>query len=126
MNEKTIEAAARAAHEANRAYCIALGDASQLPWDEAPEWQRTSCTNGARLVLTKDIGPRESHESWMREKRETGWFYGPVKDPEAKTHPCMLPYEQLPAEQRAKDSIFGAVVRAVGNAFAATPAQEST
>jgi hypothetical protein len=28
------EAAARAAHEANRAYCLALGDTSQPAWDE--------------------------------------------------------------------------------------------
>ena len=31
-----IEACARAAHEANRAYCLALGDTSQPSWDDAP------------------------------------------------------------------------------------------
>lgn len=39
--------------------------------------------------------------------------FGPVKDPERKEHPCFVPYDQLPAAQRAKDHIFNAVVRAV-------------
>ena len=58
-------------------------------------------------------GPRESHAGWLAEKVATGWVYGPVKDPAAKTHPCMVPYDDLPPEQRAKDSIYVSVVRAV-------------
>jgi len=34
-----------------------------------------------------------------------------VKDAKAKTHPCMVDYDQLPAEQRRKDELFGAAVR---------------
>lgn len=29
-----------------------------------------------------------------------------------RTHPCMVPYDQLPQEQRVKDHLFGAAVRA--------------
>ncbi len=36
MDERVLEACARSAHEANRAYCIALGDLSQPAWDDAP------------------------------------------------------------------------------------------
>lgn len=43
-----VDAAARAAHEVNRAYCIALGDTSQPSWDEAPEWQRESAKKGVQ------------------------------------------------------------------------------
>ena len=42
-----------------------------------------------------------------------GWVYGIVKDPESKTHPCLVPYQDLPAEQRIKDSLFGLTVRGV-------------
>lgn len=112
MRPEIVEAAARAAHEANRAWCLAHGDTSQLCWDEAPEWQRSSCLKGVEGVLGGN-GPRESHEGWLAEKVAAGWVYGPVKDPEAKTHPCMVAYEDLPPEQRAKDSIFVGVVRAV-------------
>lgn len=34
-----VEQIARMAHEANRAYCQALGDDSQPAWEDAPEWQ---------------------------------------------------------------------------------------
>jgi hypothetical protein len=41
-----MSACARAAHEANRAYCGALGDWSQPSWDAAPQWQKDSARNG--------------------------------------------------------------------------------
>lgn len=111
-----IEACARAAHEANRAYCLALGDTSQPSWDDAPDWQRSSAQNGVAGALLGNT-PEQSHESWYMEKAENGWTYGPTKDPIAKTHPCMLPYAELPPGQKAKDVIFLAVVRAVAAAF---------
>lgn len=110
--KKIMAAAARAAHEANRAWCIAHGDDSQLSWDEAPEWQRSSCLNGVEGVINGN-GPRESHASWLKEKEAAGWVYGAVKDPVAKTHPCCVPYEDLPEEQKMKDFIFVSVVRIV-------------
>ena len=113
MNEQTIEACARAAHEANRAYCIAIGDSSQPPWEDAPEWQKSSARNGVRGALA-GATPEQSHESWLAEKRETGWRYGPIKSPETKEHPCFVPYADLPPAQRAKDAIFTTVVRVVG------------
>src|SRR5438105_262770 len=42
LKPEVVEACARAAHEVNRAYCLALGDASQVAWEDAPEWQRSS------------------------------------------------------------------------------------
>lgn len=116
-NETIIEAAARAAHEANRAYCLALGDQSQPSWEDAPEWQRTSAINGVRGVLLDGNSPKQSHESWLREKHATGWRYGPVKDPEKKEHPCCVPYEELPPEQKVKDDVFVNVVKNVAIAL---------
>lgn len=111
MNEIEI---ARVCHEANRAYCKALGDESQLPWEAAPEWQRTSAVNGVRFILANDgAPPSASHDSWLKEKVSQGWVYGEVKDPVAKTHPCCVPYDELPVEQKAKDYIFGAIVRSL-------------
>jgi hypothetical protein len=49
--------------------------------------------------------------SWLAEKTKTGWKYGPEKDPEKKEHPCFVPYDQLPAEQKMKDHIFLAIVQ---------------
>ena len=116
MDEKRVEACARAAHEANRAYCIAIGDTSQPAWDDAPEWQKTSARNGVVGALAGNT-PEQSHEGWLAEKRATGWKFGPVKDPEKREHPCFVPYTDLPQAQRRKDSIFVTVVRAVGAAL---------
>jgi hypothetical protein len=105
---------ARVAHEVNRAYCQALGDDSQPAWNLAPEWQRMSAINGVEFhTADPNAGPEASHESWLDEKICGGWRYGPVKDPVAKTHPCVLPFSELPAEQQAKDFIFRAVVHAL-------------
>lgn len=100
-------AIARVAHELNRAYCAALGDHSQRPWEEAPEWQRDSAIDGVLKIQSGHIvGPYTSHQNWMDDKRIDGWTYGPVKDPSAKTHPCMVPFDELPVEQQVKDHLF--------------------
>ncbi len=115
-NSELTRACAQAAHEANRAYCLALGDTSQPSWEDAPEWQRESAQNGVAGALN-GATPEQSHESWLAEKTKTGWKYGSVKDPEKKEHPCCVPYSELPEEQRAKDGLYLDVVRAVAKAL---------
>lgn len=117
-----VEKVACIAHETNRAYCLAIGDNSQMGWNDAPPWQRNSIIAGVRFtILNPTAGPAASHASWLAEKRADGWAYGPKKDPVAKVHPCFVPYDQLPPEQRAKDYIFQAVVRTVVAMFRETP-----
>lgn len=119
MNEQgdeqmTTEDVAKVCHEANRALCETHGDESQTAWEDAPDWQKKSAINGVRFRLENpNAGPSASHENWLKEKRETGWTYGPVKDPEKKQHPCCVPYDELPLEQQAKDALFIAVVDAL-------------
>lgn len=110
MNRTDI---ARVCHEVNRAYCEALGDHSQPAWENAPAWQQDSARLGVALHSAHDVGPQASHESWMTQKIRDGWVYGITKDPEAKTHPCIVAFEDLPREQQAKDFIFRAVVHAL-------------
>lgn len=108
-----MEGIARVAHEVNRAYCQALGDMSQPAWEDAPEWQRASARMGVDLHTMGDFGPEASHIAWMKQKLDEGWKYGPVKDPEKKEHPCLVPFSMLPVDQQAKDFIFRAVVHAL-------------
>jgi hypothetical protein len=109
-------ALARAAHEVNRAYCLAIGDDSQTSWDDAPDWQKVSALEGVRGVLAGD-GPRESHARWLAEKTRTGWKYGYTKCIATKEHPCVVPYDQLPLEQKRKDDLFVGTVRLVAGAL---------
>ena len=106
-----INEIAKACHEVNRTYCQQLGDFSQPPWELADDWQKASSREGVRNILSGNVtAPAQSHASWMAQKLREGWKYGPVKDAERKEHPCMVIYSELPPDQRAKDSIFFAVV----------------
>lgn len=110
------EQAARVAHEANRAWCVAHGDMSQPSWDDAPEWQKASARDGVAFHMRNpDAGDSASHDNWTAEKVAAGWVYGPDKNPDATppTHHCIVPFGDLPREQQIKDAIFRAVVHAV-------------
>lgn len=109
---------ARTCHEANRFYCEGIGDNSQLPWHKAPAWQQDSAIAGVKFHYENPgAGSKGSHESWMKQKLEDGWVWGQVKDAEAKTHPCIMPYSQLPESQQVKDHIFVSICRAFFFAF---------
>lgn len=114
VSKDRLEEAARIAHEVNRAYCQAIGDNSQVPWENAPEWQRQSAFMGAQgIAVGQIVTPGDSHRSWLAEKERDGWAWGPKKNPDLKQHPCMVPFEDLPAEQQVKDHLFLATVKTV-------------
>ena len=114
MRIEKIILAARTAHEVNRLYCCALEDFSQPQWERAPKWQTDSAIHGVKAIIENpNHPPSASHDAWLSEKQAAGWKYGPVKDPDKKEHPCMVPYEDLPIDQRMKDTIFLAVVKGV-------------
>ena len=116
MSDQAIEIIAKACHEANRGYCQAIGDNSQKSWEDSPEWQRSSAMNGVRFHLENpDAGPSHSHECWLEEKRATGWKFGHVKDEALKEHPCFVPYDELPTEQKAKGYIFRSIVHSLAH-----------
>ena len=106
---------ARVAYETNRAYCESLGDFGQLSWGNVEQWQRDSAMNGV-LAIRKGIvtRPEQSHENWLKEKYDKGWVYGKEKNTDLSvgclTHPCMVPFDKLPAEQQMKDYLFFAIV----------------
>lgn len=111
-----VEAIASICHEANAAYCTALGDFSQLPWSHAPKWQKESVRHGVQAALADpNATPETQHENWLAEKVAQGWVYGPEKNVKEKTHPCCVPYAMLPEAQRRKDVLFLAIVRALAS-----------
>ena len=115
MTDKQIDTIARACHEANRAWCLYHDDASQVAYDDAPENIKDSARAGVKMALTAT--PEEQHEAWCDFKRGDGWVYGEVKDATAKTHPCLVPYADLPPEQKAKDHVYIGVVKSFAAAF---------
>lgn len=53
--------------------------------------------------------PEELHDDWMRAYEVMGWVYGPVRDVIAKTHPDMVPFDELDPRERDKDAVFVAL-----------------
>lgn len=43
------------------------------------------------------------HEVWAESRIKQGWKYGKQRDDTLKTHPCLIPYEQLPEVEKAYD-----------------------
>lgn len=53
--------------------------------------------------------PEELHDDWVKAYEAMGWTYGPERDPEKKTHPDMVPFDQLEHRERIKDAVFVAL-----------------
>ena len=105
----TTEEVARIVNDANRAYCIAIGDPVPELWDNLDEETKQSAMDGISFAL-KGASPEESHNNWMKFKTEHGWTYGEEKDLEKKTHPCLVPYDELPYAQKVKDKLFLSII----------------
>lgn len=105
---------AHVCHEANRALQIINNDPVSVEWNALDQETKNSAADGVVNAMN-GATPRESHENWLKFKTEHGWAYGPIKDEATKTHPCMVPYDDLPIEQCVKDTLFVAIVNALGN-----------
>ena len=46
---------------------------------------------------------RNVHEVWAKSRMDQGWSWGPQRDDELKTHPCLVSYEDLPEEEKEYD-----------------------
>ena len=109
-----VEAIAKVCHDANKSFCEANGDYSQKSWEEAAQWQRDSAIKGVEFRRQNPSAPHSAqHDAWMEDKLKDGWVFGETKDESAKTHPCLVPYDQLPLVQQKKDALFQAIVDAL-------------
>ena len=63
----------------------------------------------SKVVLPKDLNAlveliaKNVHEVWAEERIKEGWTYGPVRDDIKKTTPCLVPYEELPENEKEYD-----------------------
>lgn len=107
MNTKQIEVVARAAYEANRIYCIAIDDDSQVPWADAPRRRKVNFRSGVRFIVDNPASSvRESRSSWRKH------LAGRSAGGRASASP--LCYRRVSRDTLrqwvAKDAIFEAVV----------------
>ena len=46
---------------------------------------------------------RNVHEVWAKSRMDQGWSWGPQRDDELKTHPDLVPYDELTEEEKDYD-----------------------
>lgn len=46
---------------------------------------------------------RNVHDVWAQGRMAEGWTWGEERDDKLKTHPCLVPYEELPDAEREYD-----------------------
>ncbi len=54
------------------------------------------------LELTEKIA-ENVHENWSAGRIADGWIYGDSRDDKKKTTPCLIPYSELPEEEKEYD-----------------------
>lgn len=61
------------------------------------------------IQLPEELNPlleamaKNVHEVWAQERINQGWTYGEKRDNILKHHPCLIPYEDLPEEEKEYD-----------------------
>lgn len=55
------------------------------------------------LELLVEQMARHVHDVWAETRINQGWKYGEQRNDEIKTHPCLVPYEELPEEEKIYD-----------------------
>lgn len=53
-------------------------------------------------VLVEEMS-KNVHDVWSETRISQGWTYGPQRDDTLKTHPCLIPYEELPDSEKEYD-----------------------
>lgn len=112
FSESQNERRAVFVYEAARLQAIAV-DAPVVPepWNEREAPFRIQF----REVIERQCGPdrkdspEELHDDWVLAYATMGWTYGEVRDPVAKTHPDMVPFNMLEQREQDKDAVFVAL-----------------
>ncbi len=71
------------------------------------------------LMALAEAISKNVHEVWAQNRIREGWTYGPVRDDQKRQTPCLVPYDQLPEEEKAydRDTAFGTLKFIVSQGF---------
>jgi len=98
-----VEFIARIRHLAWCAYQMGVGQAFNPKINND---QLESLKDGIKFQLENpNCTPEENHNNWMKMKKKQGWIYGETKNFIKKTHPDLVPYDELPEVERIKDEM---------------------
>ena len=102
--------------------CYQMG--ADLPLHDVPEdyeisdERLKSLMAGTKYVLENPATTaEENHNIWMEAKKNQGYTYGEVLDIEKKTHPSMIPFENLSDVEKRKDEMDVLMVKLANQLF---------
>lgn len=102
--------------------CYQMG--ADLPLHDVPEDYKISeerlksLMKGTEYVLNNpSTTAEENHNIWMEAKKTQGYTYGEVLDVENKTHPSMIPFEDLSDVEKRKDEMDVLMVKLANQLF---------
>jgi hypothetical protein len=74
--------------------------------------ERERRVEAMQKCAAENTSEQARHLSWMKMHEDLGWVWGEQFDPAKKTHPNMLPWDQLPDSVKSKARIFAIVAQA--------------
>lgn len=55
------------------------------------------------ILKLADMLAKNTHEVWAKNRISEGWTYGKERNDKIKTTPCLVPYEELPENEKSYD-----------------------
>lgn len=94
-------------HDKNNALMIANGETPRGDWESLDQADKDLTYKSVkRIIDDPTITAKEIHDEWVTNKELDGWVYGPVKDVDNKTHPLMIPFDDMSDIDKEKDQSF--------------------
>ena len=57
----------------------------------------------SELMQLAELMAENVHDVWAKTRIVQGWTYGPERNDDEKKHPCLVPYSELPEEEKVYD-----------------------
>jgi RyR domain len=106
-----IEQISKFAYSVLSAYSESIGEKQKSDWKDLHSEKKQTFRRGVDAHMSNpDISEEQAHDLWIDEKLTQGWKWGMEKDEKKKEHPNMVPYNELPENQKAKSTIFKSIV----------------
>ena len=123
IDKELIERISRQCHEANALILCTFEHQEYIPWESISQDLKDNTTNSIYEAIRwmhsgNILTPAAIHNFWMDHKKSQGWKYGSTKCAVHKTHPLLVPYEELSPVDQFKDINF---INIINNFAVANP-----
>lgn len=90
-----------------------------VPWEALNDVLKDRAADTVRRLMDRmegaecGIPDKELHDLWHANMIDMGWYYGPTYSLEQKLHPSMIPFDELPDDEKIKDAIWSGIIYAL-------------